>query len=83
MYSVEVSWTHKSSGVSMDDILYFDCDEDEKLDMADELCYHWYVNTVTEVACELYREFQIEMDDISLDDYLDDYFENCDYVYSF
>lgn len=80
-FDIEATWVHNPSGITESVTLPVFCSPTlSPLDRgyaADSVSDEWYYDSATEAARTWYHENYMELENISLDDFVDGFLEDC------
>ena len=84
-FDIEVTWKHNSTGLTRTAIIPIFCSPDsDAYDRgydADSESDEWYYDSATDVATEWYNENRLDLEGVTLDDWIDKFIEDCSVGY--
>jgi hypothetical protein len=80
-FEIEVTWVHNPTGITESVTLSVFCSSSSTpLDRgyaADNVCDEWYYDSATEAAMTWYNENCMDLEGVTLDDFVDGFLEDC------
>lgn len=80
-FDIEATWVHNPTGITESVTIPVFCSPSSTpLDRgyaADSVSDEWYYDSATEVATTLYNENSMDIESVVLDDFIDDFLEDC------
>ena len=80
-FDIEVTWVHNPTGITESVTIPIFCSPSSTpLDRgyaANSVSDEWYYDSATEAATTLYNENRMDLDSVILDDFIDDFLEDC------
>ena len=84
-FDIEVTWKHNPTGITETAIIPIFCSPDSDVYdrgyAADSESDKWYYESATDKAIEWYNENRLDLEGVTLDDWVDKFIEDCSVGY--
>lgn len=80
-FDIEVTWVHNPTGITETAVIPVICSSDstpyDRGCEAEKLSDEWYYDSASDRATEWYNENRLDLDGVTLDDWIDGFIEDC------